>query len=126
MSDTPATPPDFGEPWEFTSFRNCIRDRHNVLRSIEDDLRDRARVTVNACAGMADPAAEIEGLRQALSGRTVSCSQCNESARTIEGMREAIKETEKILQSIRLDDIFDDTMRNHAALALAKLQPFLP
>ena len=115
MSDTPATPPDFGEPWEFTSFRNCIRDRHNVLRSIEDDLRDRARVTVNACAGMADPAAEIEGLRQALSGRTASCSQCNESARTIEAMREAIKDAHEVIRLCAYPD--------HEALA--RLKPYL-
>jgi hypothetical protein len=115
MSDTPETPPDFGEPWGFTSFRNCIRDRHNVLRSIEDDLRDRARVTVNACAGMADPAAEIEGLRQALSGRTASCSQCNESARTIEAMREAIKDAHEVIRLCAYPD--------HEALA--RLKPYL-
>lgn len=63
------TAPDFGEPWEGTMFRNCIRDRHNTLRQIEDDLRDRARVCVNACQGMADPAAEIAHLRD-YAGRT--------------------------------------------------------
>ena len=66
MSTPNKTAPDFGEPWEYTSFRNCIRDRHNVLRQIEDDLRDRSRVCVNACAGMSDPAAEIQALRDAV------------------------------------------------------------
>lgn len=58
--------PDYGEPWQYTSFRNCIRDRHHVLRVIEDDLRNRSRSCVNACAGMADPAAEIQAMREAM------------------------------------------------------------
>jgi hypothetical protein len=40
-------------------------------------------------------------------------------------MREAINESSKILQSIQLNDIFEETMRNHAILALSKFQPFL-
>jgi len=44
---------------------------------------------------------------------------------TIKAMRAAISEASKILRSIELNDIFEDTMRNHAILALAKLQPFL-
>ena len=43
-----------------------------------------------------------------------------------ETMREAINGVSKILQSIQLNDIFEETMRNHAVLALAKLAPFLP
>lgn len=34
---------------------------------------------------------ERDEAREALSGRTVSCSQCNEAARQLEAMREAIK-----------------------------------
>lgn len=41
-----------------------IRDRHNTLRQIKDDLRDR--VCVNACAGMTDPVAEIQAMREAI------------------------------------------------------------
>lgn len=41
-------------------------------------------------------------------------------------MRRAIKEVAQILRSIQLNDIFEDTMRNHAVMALAKLAPFLP
>jgi hypothetical protein len=40
-------------------------------------------------------------------------------------MREAINEVSKRLQSIQLNDIFEETMRYNAALALAKLKPFL-
>ena len=40
-------------------------------------------------------------------------------------MREAINGVYKILQSIQCNDIFEDTMRNYAVIALSKLQPFL-
>jgi hypothetical protein len=135
MSDTPATPPDFGEPWEFTSFRNCIRDRHNVLRSIEDDLRDRARVTVNACAGMADPAAEIAHLRD-FAGRThefstqvcVVVAQREAKQQEIEVMQDAIKEASSHLLGFlgfHSDALTTAQMRSISD-CLAKLQPFLP
>lgn len=42
-----------------------------------------------------------------------------------EAMREAIEGVNKILLSIQLNDIFEETMRNHATYALAKLQPFI-
>jgi len=103
MSDTPETV-ELRKLYEDVEHRVTIGDIWELCESLERE-RDEAKA--------------------ALSGRTMSCSNCNESARTIDAMREAIKEAEKILQSIRLDDIFDDTMRNHAALALAKLQPFL-
>jgi uncharacterized coiled-coil DUF342 family protein len=47
-----------------------------------------------------------------------------ELEKQVEAMREAIKEVEKLLLSINLNDIFEDSMRNHAKLALTKLKPF--
>ena len=41
-------------------------------------------------------------------------------------MLEAMAETHKILLSIQLDDIFEDTMRSYAHLAMTKLKPFSP
>jgi len=61
----------------------------------------------------------------ALSGRTVSCSNCNALAAENAKMREAINGVSKIIRSIELNDIFEETMRNHAVLALSKLQPYL-
>jgi len=61
----------------------------------------------------------------ALSGRTVSCSNCNALAAENAEMREAINGVSKIIRSIELNDIFEETMRNHAVLALSKLQPYL-
>ena len=40
-------------------------------------------------------------------------------------MREAINGVSKILRSIELNDIFEETMRNHSVIALSKLQPYL-
>ncbi len=40
-------------------------------------------------------------------------------------MREVINGVSKILRSIELNDIFEETMRNHAVIALSKLQPYL-
>ena len=40
-------------------------------------------------------------------------------------MREVIEDVNKILLSIQRNDIFEETMRNHATCALAKLQPFI-
>jgi hypothetical protein len=65
MSDTPA--PDYGEPWQATSAREGSIVAHRdqpILESFK--LVKRAVVCVNACAGMADPAAEIAAMREAI------------------------------------------------------------
>lgn len=76
----------------------------------------------------------------ALSGRTVSCSQCNEAARQLEAMREAIREARAFLSRMRpslLNIEHDDYVARYGVSqeyatseeaingALAKLQPFL-
>jgi len=68
---------------------------------------------------------EFNAAKAALSGRTVSCSNCNALAAENAKMREAINGVSKIIRSIELNDIFEETMRNHAVLALSKLQPYL-
>ena len=101
MSDTIPPPPDYGEPWEYTSFRNCIRNRHNHTLELQDELRDRARQCVNACAGMADPAKEIQA------------------------MRDAIRAAYKGLLTADDDGDYSDHGPNDVTKALAKLQPFI-
>ena len=139
--------PDYGEPWEYTSFRNCIRDRHNVLRQIEDDLRDRSRSCVNACAGMVDPAKEIRAMRGVISacmsampvGNIQTHTPENLAARIgdlaaalaaetseNEAMWETMRETAGILAQI--PDAYDSRFfraGQWADAALAKLQPFI-
>lgn len=62
---TPKTAPDFGEPWT-RSFANAFKINTGELRHFECGWRDRAIACVNACAGMPDPAAEIQALRDKL------------------------------------------------------------
>lgn len=79
---------------------------------------------------------ERDELCQALLGRTVSCEQCNEAARKIEEMREAIKVAWIEIQyaessfaglALRVcpNDSAVDSVLNRMTRAIAKLQPFL-
>lgn len=61
-SETPP-PPDYGEPWDASSeyvYNGCGKQVHLYTE------RSRVAACVNACAGMADPAAEIAAMREAL------------------------------------------------------------
>ena len=101
MSTTPT--PDYGEPWKFNQGEPSIesRDDDAVLTGIDyviDEAKiQRAVSCVNACAGMVDPAAEIQV------------------------MREAIREAYKSLAYV--SPTFGRTPAQDAALA--KLQPFI-
>lgn len=72
MSDTPTpTTPDYGEPLR-AAFGNAVRDRNGQLTNLEWSLRDRAIACVNACAGMADPAKEIQAMREKLEDKAIT------------------------------------------------------
>ncbi len=88
---------------------------------------------------MADPVKEIAELRQALSGRTVSCEQCNTLATENQAMREAIREAYENLETLEClmresrglagyhlnGDIAEwDSFDINARDALTKLKPF--
>jgi len=81
---------------------------------------------------MTDPAKEIAELRQALSGRTVSCGQCNALATENQTLRDAIREAQDALQEAH-ERTHPDKQNGQsmfhvyykAKKALAKLQPFL-
>lgn len=71
---------------------------------------------------------ERDEAREALSGRTVSCSQRNEAAKQLEAMREAIKEAEALLIAVdngAQQDVNGVNWYDRRKLAIAKLQPFL-
>lgn len=63
--NTDTTAPDYGEPWTMREvFHECpYADRDGL--PLGDELEHRARIItcVNACAGMADPVAEIAAMR---------------------------------------------------------------
>jgi len=131
--------PDYGEPWQPTYDRSFSPSIGGVCH-FESGWRDRAIACVNACAGMADPAKEIAELRQAFSGRTVSCEQCNTLATENQAMREAIREAYKALKDLEClmcesrglagyhlnGNIAEwDSLDVDVIAPLAKLQPFI-
>lgn len=63
-----STKPDYGEPWILTTDFAFDVTINGALEASFDklELANRAVACVNACAGMADPAAEIEAMRQAI------------------------------------------------------------
>lgn len=66
-----STTPDYGEPWRESKIWDCITDREGIIlvhtaSEFNDPFRTRAITCVNACAGMADPAAEIAAMREAI------------------------------------------------------------
>jgi hypothetical protein len=107
---TQNTEPDFSEPWkcETGDFEIYSKSEHNATAYAESArIRDRIIKCVNACQGMADPAAEIEA------------------------MRAAITELKNIVNAKpstwgEMSDQFQPWAQNRAKVALAKLAPFLP
>lgn len=70
---TPETPTfDYGEPWHTDSARGVMSKTGGVICypfgfvAPERKLADRITACVNACYGMADPAAKIEAMRAAI------------------------------------------------------------
>lgn len=68
---TPKTAPDFGEPWiELTTWDYLQTEAGKTVLHNASDMnepyRSRAISCVNACAGMSDPAADIQALRDAV------------------------------------------------------------
>lgn len=101
--------PDYGEPWQIgiMGFPQAVTNSQGKIMAGNSAVA-RAVACVNACAGMADPAA------------------------TIDAMREAIREAHDALS--RLDDCrvfyadgmdIDNYTTDDCATARAKLQPFL-
>lgn len=56
-----STTPDYGEPWGYDIDYDMALTKNGSVCDA-----NRAVACVNACAGMADPAAEIDAMREAL------------------------------------------------------------
>ncbi len=71
MQDQQQPAPDFGEPWQADKTWPQIICNNGGIHAMVDvfdktpGLRERIIATMNACAGMVDPAAEIQALRLA-------------------------------------------------------------
>ena len=105
-SEPPIKAPDFGEPWQPSdTWKDIALNSKGSFASESPAYRDRIIVCVNACAGMADPAREIQAMRDAI--------------------QEAATALSEILHSYDSEELTWVT-RDVPANALAKLQPFLP
>lgn len=124
--------PDYGEPWKEKAYNYTVGDTGDVDGVIEIRTREELKVAsawnpsdenealfsraiacVNACAGMADPAAEIESMRAAIREAHDSLHKCSRvigAPKTYEWA----------------DEDVCDAAYNSAQAALVKLQPFLP
>jgi len=90
--NTDTTAPDYGEPWSKSTFyaaeeytnlgtirRRDIEDHAVVFWCQPDpDTVERIIACVNACAGMPDPAAEIEAMREAMQAAYVALAHLKE------------------------------------------------
>jgi hypothetical protein len=118
----PTTPtPDYGEPWNCSGkFQDIVYTRSGMVGADSQLYRDRIIACVNACAGMADPAAEIANLKMELD------ASCNaEHLRQVrdenKAMKRAIQTAYESLQGLDLH-----LPKNYGLfllLALEKLQP---
>lgn len=116
------TAPDFGEPWRDQT--GCVRDRMYFFVSLKPpETVSRVIACVNACAGMADPSAEIAELR-----RNLGAARGERDRNRVESqaMRVAIKEAHEALKELRSFYLDMTGLPPCAAsAALAKLQPFI-
>lgn len=68
--------PDYGEPWEATSL-HFLTARGNFSTGVLASLHSkRIAKCVNACQGMADPAAEIQAIREAIMDADLALRKC--------------------------------------------------
>jgi len=65
--------------WDFA--RNLERERDKALRELQEARNTNVNVRKERGARVLELKNELQTARAALSGRTVSCSQCNESAK---------------------------------------------
>jgi len=107
------TAPDFGEPWKTTNYRNG-----GILTSYDQPIMEgfklvkRAVTCVNACAGMRDPAAEIQALRDAV----------KEAYRVIENARFVHQAITTYAPQDAVDKIENQKHCDNMSSALAKLK----
>lgn len=102
-------------------------ERDKALRELQEARNTIVNVRKERGARVMELKKELQEARAALSGRTVSCSQCNESAKQIESMREAIKGAHNDIKA--LSENYDLTafgLRDIAKSVIVKLKPFLP
>ena len=107
--NTPA--PDYGEPWRTEQLQGWRVVRSREGKIIADAMaRDRAVACVNALAGVADPAAHLAAMREAIreAHEALDCLSLVVGLTPIAGNKEALQEA-----------------NDQARAVLTKLQPYL-
>jgi len=66
MNTTPTPATDYGEPWKVGSIHKPLLDCYGHDPLLLHRTTQRAASCVNACAGVADPAAEMQAMREAI------------------------------------------------------------
>lgn len=79
-----------------SDFAAVCRERDDAVALLAQYSAEREHNAMQALAYKA----ERDEAREALSGRTVSCLQCNEAAKQLEAMRDAIKEAYEALLTL--------------------------
>jgi len=103
--------PDYGEPWNYDIENGFIVARDGQPIAFLPCTLNRINSCVNACAGMADPAAEIQAMREAIKEAYLAFG--------------ALVELPLICDlAARNSAVF--TRWNAAKKTLTKLQPFIP
>ena len=106
--------PDFGEPWKTTNYRDSGIVTSYGRPIIEGfELVKRAVACVNACAGMSDPAKEIQAMQEAIKEAWI---QIQYAEAGFAGLALRVCPNDSAVESVL----------NRIHEALAKLQPFLP
>jgi hypothetical protein len=114
MSTTPTPTPDYGEPWRMEpdsrTYLEVVKNRHEITMAGRGATL-RAVQCVNACAGMADPAAEIQAMRDIVAAAQ-NCRHWHDCSYNPETGK-----TEGVI--ISTESFWD------LSAAIAKLQPFI-
>ena len=106
MNDKTQKPaPDYGEPWKAMSAGAVHNRNDNLVAGYS--ARQRMLSCVNACASMADPAAEIQAMRDAIKEAYEALLRVSEC---------------KIFYAESMD--IDNHTTDDCASALANLKPF--
>lgn len=104
---TSSQTPDYGEPWSASDKALYHRDGPLASFMITAEMAERVVQCVNACAGMSNPAAEIQAMRDA-----------------IKEAHEALRAWPRAGSGMSTDFMAQSQAFRTGQAALAKLKPF--
>lgn len=115
--------PDYGEPWKVGSIHKPLLDCYGHDPLLLHRTTKRIIQCVNACAGMADPAEEIQAMRGAIKEAHDALDGCREDTCELIAERDWWKDEPRCGYAVRYQEI--QSRLTAAESAITKLQPFL-